>query len=1241
MKTSINTLLLFCTCLVVGLGNAATTTFDLRTSPKASSSRRLSSSAGSCLQTATFPAGVTATGALSVGDTLAFLLFEDTEIRVKLSERMESPLGGEAFIGTVSGYDGVKNAVVLQTAEGLMVDVQDFARSRTYTIVSDSSGVTVKEIDPSREIVTPTEPVDPGIPSGRSGTRLSAAPRLQADQASTLVDVLVAYDTPAASWARQNGGGITNFATMAVQKMNTVLDNCGFATTFRYRLVGVMTVSATGGTDLDGVLSATKNGTGDWAPIKAMRDTVGADIVTTLIDTGSASGNTGLGYSLNTTPLSSFSESAYNVCAVRAVANDHTMTHEVGHNIGAGHATAVNPNQISPGPQLYNYSAGYYFTGTDGVAYHTIMAYNFDGYGNTYSPAPFFSSPNFTYQGTPVGDATHDNVRTIQQTYSAASQWRAQKVPMSYDVYFSPEGGATFTDSITVTLTPGKAGLPIRYTLDGSMPTTSSTLYTGPITLTQTTTIRAITVTDGNPGPVFEATYSVSDLGNGLDAPQLNWTTSTDYPWTFQTEETYDGVDAVRSALFSSGNQHGPTWLKTTVTGPTTMSFRYMKEFYSSSFTVTCDSTTLYSDTTSGTSTDWSLVEINIPSGSHEIQFSFRQGGYYTDYDGNYIFNGIWLDTVQFDALSRPPTIFPTTTAYESTAYTFQGSQTITLTSPAGRQGVLYYTIDGSDPMGESQLVYEGPITLTKSTRVRAVFVEGGKEPSAEVGGLYLERHPVSPGEWTTNVEGAKTAAAQNGRLIAVLMADRAGCWWSQQFYPIAESLEFLTWAKANGVYLVTADSSCNIDAATADSWFWQLRSNYGESGNMGMPTIFFAAPSAPNTAIGKGLARNDGSALVGTELFLNTSESLIAGFASVLGETVPQAPICSRTETLVDSFPLTVTLTNPNGSGTIYYTLDGSVPTKTNGLRYSGPITISSSNVELRAAVWTDVSFSSPVLVKKYTSVSEWANGVFGTSGITWHKIGSVDWYQVGSDTTLRTGGLYGSDTYTSTITATVTGKGKLIYRYKAASWSSQNIISNTINGATSWTVKANYSNIPTVTVTNEVTDTGTTTFNWTYTVNDPGNDYPSYFYSSDVCVWSGVWIYDLQWIPEGQEQSAVVEGVSVPYTWLDGHYPNQGGSAAAYEALANADSDGDGFPAWQEYLLGTDPTSAASHLSATVTMNGNTPVFGWSHTNANIQALGYRYVPKGCNSLNDSAGWQPFTPGHRFFKVVVEPIE
>ena len=1222
--------------------SAATLTVDLRspaTPAPVVRPRATTPPETSCLQEAALEPGAAATDALSVGDTLTFLLFQDVEIGVTLTERMESPLGGEAFLGTVSGYDGVANAVVLQTADGLTVDIQDFARSRVYTIVSDATGVTVRELDPSVDVVTPTAPVDPGLPAGASEAGRRSAPamsRAAGDQASTLVDILVAYDTPAAAWARQNGGGITNFATMAVQKMNTVLDNCGFGSSFRYRLVGVMTVNATGGTDFDGVLGATKAGTGAWAPIKAMRETVGADIVTTLIDTGSASGTTGLGYSLERTPFSSFSESAYNVCAVRSVAQSHTMTHEVGHNIGAGHATAVNPSQIDPGPQLYNYSAGYYFTGTDGVAYHTIMAYNFDGYGNHYEPAPFFSSPNFTYQGTAVGDATHDNVRTIQQTYSAASKWRAQVVPMSYDVYFSPEDGSTFSGTLTVTLTPGKAGLPIRYTLDGSMPTTTSTLYTGPITLTQTTTIRAVTVTDGIAGPVFEATYSISDLGTGVDAPQLAWRTSDSQPWTFQTTDTWDGIDAVQSMDkgLSSNNDNdlywnNESWIETTVTGPTDMSFRYKTRKYRGTFSVLVDGVAVLTDTEDTTADIWTLQEIAIPQGTHNVRFLFQcwidlgggrlSGGRYSG------FNGAWLDTVQFDALSRPPTISPATTAYESSATTFQGSLTVTLAPPSGKSGMLYYTLDGSDPTGEMQLLYEGPIVLTKSTRVRAVFVEGGKEPSAEVGGLYLERHPVSPGEWTTDVNGARTAAAQNGRLIAVLLANRAGCWYSQQFYPVAESHEFLAWAKANGIYLVTGDTSCNVDAETAESWFWDLCHTYTGSYSAAYPQMYFVLPSDPDSPIDQGLARNGNS--IGTQTYLDTSESLIAGFASVLGMTVPQAPICSQTESLVDAFPLTVTLSNPNNSGTIYYTLDGAAPTPSSGTAYSGAITISDSASILSAAVWPASGVSSPVYVGAFTTIE----GVFGTQDVSWTRSGTGSWRaDTTAPRTLRTGGLR-NNTYTATLQATVSGKGKLVFTYAFTSWSWQNTFAFKVNGTQQFSYAYDYQNdidSYSGTITNEVSSDAATTYTWTYTVGSANYDYPQ----------TGVWLSDVQWIPEAQ--AVEVEGVSVPYTWLDGYYPAQGGSAAAYQMLALADSDGDGFQAWQEYLLDTDPTNAASKLFVTVRMEGDTPVFEWSHTNENIRALGHRYVPMGRTSLDDAEGWQPYADGHRFFKVLVEPV-
>ena len=60
----------------------------------------------------------------------------------------------------------------------------------------------------------------------------------------------------------------------------------------------------------------------------------------------------------------------------------------------------------------------------------------------------------------------------------------------------APNGG-TFTDSQTVTITCDTEGARIYYTTDGSEPTTSSTLYSVPITLTETTTIKAIAVKDG------------------------------------------------------------------------------------------------------------------------------------------------------------------------------------------------------------------------------------------------------------------------------------------------------------------------------------------------------------------------------------------------------------------------------------------------------------------------------------------------------------------------------------------------------------------------------------------------------------------------------------------------------------------------------------------------------------------------------------------------------------------------
>lgn len=595
--------------------------------------------AGTLRQTV-LDAGAASTGSLAVGDVLRLSVYDDVTLSLTLVAREEAPLARASFQAEVSGANW-RDAVVTETDAGLLVTATDPASGLVYAVVSSDDRVTVREIDPHALPVVDGGVRVPELDAVRDGvpTKRSAA---STDQASTVVDMLVAYDRPAAAWAKANGGGVTNLAQQCVARMNGALANNGLDAAFRFRLVGVMAVDADGDGNLNDTLDKVTQKTGAWAAVSAMRDAVGADVVSTMVDTGSAYGTTGLGWSLTQTTASgmrNFSEHAYNVLSVRAAAQSHVMAHETGHNMGVGHADAQTS---SPGPQSFIYSRGFYFTGTDKRAYHTVMAYNNDGYGNSYDPAPLFSDPDNAWAGVPAGDATHDNAQVLARTYAAVAQFRAQKVALSYDVFFSSEGGALFSDSVTVTLTPGKAGLAIRYTSDGSDPTaTHGSLYTSPLTLTKTTTIRAATVTDGTTGPVYAATYYKSDLGAALNAPQLVWNTSADYPWTAQATNTYDGTLAVQSAALPKGTVNR-TWLSTTVTGPTKMSFRYRAKMWSSAFRVYLDSSVAWQ--TADAVDDWTLVEVDVPTGVHAVKFEYEQHGYYSDPT----FCGVWLDDVRW-----------------------------------------------------------------------------------------------------------------------------------------------------------------------------------------------------------------------------------------------------------------------------------------------------------------------------------------------------------------------------------------------------------------------------------------------------------------------------------------------------------------------------------------------------------------------------------------------------------------
>lgn len=86
---------------------------------------------------------------------------------------------------------------------------------------------------------------------------------------------------------------------------------------------------------------------------------------------------------------------------------------------------------------------------------------------------------------------------------------KTDKAPVVIEApVFTPKEG-TYMDKVSVSIAAAE-GLKIYYTLDGSEPTTASTLYEAAFDLTETTTVKAIAVdAEGNASPVAKAMYTI------------------------------------------------------------------------------------------------------------------------------------------------------------------------------------------------------------------------------------------------------------------------------------------------------------------------------------------------------------------------------------------------------------------------------------------------------------------------------------------------------------------------------------------------------------------------------------------------------------------------------------------------------------------------------------------------------------------------------------------------------------
>ncbi len=248
----------------------------------------------------------------------------------------------------------------------------------------------------------------PGSGYGSFGQQGGAADGLT----FTNVDVMIAYTVPARLGA---GGeaGVLALCDHMVARANATFINSRVG--LHLRLVRFEQVDYIESNNIDTDLDRlTETNDGQLDALHAIRNAVGADLVTLLIENAGPSA-AGLAWLYDGTG----NDPAYGFNVVERAGCESTYVHEIGHNLGCQH----DRDNASDNP-LYPYAYGHRFTPAGYGQLRTVMAY---------SPGdrvPYFSNPDVAYLGTPTGvpigqPGEAHNAQTLNNTKAAIAAFRA------------------------------------------------------------------------------------------------------------------------------------------------------------------------------------------------------------------------------------------------------------------------------------------------------------------------------------------------------------------------------------------------------------------------------------------------------------------------------------------------------------------------------------------------------------------------------------------------------------------------------------------------------------------------------------------------------------------------------------------------------------------------------------------------------------------------------------------------